>query len=574
MSGYPDGSFKPGNKITRAEAATVLDRAIAYISNTTPTNNVQGTADMILKNGMIYTVDTNDTTAEAIAVKNGKIIFVGSSADVEKYKGDKTQVIDLKGKMVLPGMTDSHLHSPGTMLTKLYNIDLNGVQTANETLQVIADYIKANPDLDAYYGSGYNIGAFSGEEAAKGPSKERLDAICADKPIYLVSYDGHSMWVNSKALELAGITKDTPNPEGGVIEKEANGELWGTLKESAKDLVPEQKFTDEQQLKAVNEFQKYMHSLGYTEINSMSGSRDQYVALDKSGKLKMYVNNATYIYPQQDFANQLKAAIAERKAYSSENYKLGTLKFFADGVVEGVTAYLTEPYEEAAGKENGMFLWDMDKLKDAFKQANANGFQIHVHAIGDAAIMNTLDALEYAKANVSAGDYRNCITHLQLVRPEDFKRFADLKVIAVTQPYWAFKEPNWWETVDSPFLGERAEKEYPMQSFIDAGAMITGSSDHPVTPINNPFWAIEVGVTRNLENADFYGVDDITNKNDPKYLSWSEERVSVKDMIKAFTINGAYQAFNDEITGSLKVGKNADMIVIDQNILTVDPLKN
>lgn len=532
-------------------------------------------ADMILTNGTVYTADASDTMAEAIAVKGEKIIFVGSSADAEKYKGDKTQVIDLKGEMVLPGMTDSHLHPPGAILTKLYSIDLNGVQKADQTMQIISDYVKAHPEMDAYFGSGYNIGAFSGEEAAKGPKKERLDAICPDKPIILRSYDGHSMWVNSKALEQAGITKDTPDPVGGVIERNAAGDPWGSLKESAEDLVPAQEFTEDQLINAADEFQKYMHGLGYTEVIGTPGGADEFLALDKQEKLKMYASNAIIMDPQADVTKQVQDAIKERDTYNKEgkNCKITTLKFLGDGVIEGVTAYLTEPYEKAAGKENGLFLWDMDKLKDAFTQANANGFQIHVHSIGDGSTKNVLDALEYAKANAPAGDYRNCITHLQLVRPEDIQRFADLKVIAVTQSYWAFKEPNWWETVDSPFLGARAEKEYPVESFFKAGVTVTGSSDYPVTPVNNPFWAIEVGVTRNLENADLYGVDDITSMDDPKYLSWPEERASVKNMIKAFTINAAYQAFNDKITGSIEVGKNADMIVVDQNILAVDPIK-
>lgn len=189
-------------------------------------------ADTVWTNGVIYTADEIDTFAEAVAAKDGVILFVGSAAGVEAYIGDSTVVVDLEGQFMLPGMTDSHIHAPGTILSQLYQIDLNGVLNETTTMDTIAGFVEEHPDLEIYYGDGFSIGAFSGEEVAKGPRKERLDEI-SDKPIIISSYDGHTRWLNSAAFEYFGITSDTVPPEGGVIEKTADGELWGTLKELA-----------------------------------------------------------------------------------------------------------------------------------------------------------------------------------------------------------------------------------------------------------------------------------------------------------------------------------------------------
>ena len=537
-------------------------------------------ADAVWTNGEIYTADENDTFVEAVAVKDGKIIFAGSAADAEAYIGSKTQVNDLDGKFMMPGMTDSHLHAPGTMMTALFEIDLNGILTEADTMKTIKDYVDGHPDMDVYYGSGFSIGAFSGQEVAKGPTKERLDAI-SDKPIIIMSYDGHVAWLNSAAFEYCGITKDTVPPAGGTIEKTADGELWGTLKELAQELLVPQEYTDEQFEEGYAAFIDSQVALGYVGLTDMTqgitavDQKDVFKAMDEAGELKMYITSNTVMDPNKDYEAQIDAAIEVRDSYQTETYKKISLKFFADGVIEGVTGYLLEPYTAASGKDNFVSepLWDPDTMKEAFKYALSKGFQIHVHSIGDAATRQTLDAFEYAQAENGDADYRNVITHNQLVADEDVLRFGELGIIASLQPYWAFKEPYWWEVVDQPLMGtERAESEYPMQSFIDAGAILVSSSDHPVTPINNPFWAIEVGVTRNLENAEYYGVEDITDMDDPTWLLDKTERVSLENMIKSFTINAAFQNFRDDISGSIEVGKYADFAVLDQNLFEINPI--
>ncbi len=561
--------------------------SIAPIPETTPepqpepveSNGVA--ADTVWINGDIYTADAQDTFAEAVAIKDGLILFVGTSEEAMVYVGEETRVHDLEGQLMLPGMTDSHLHAPGTILSQLYQIDLNGVLTESATMAAIEEYVAAHPNMEFYFGDGFSIGAFSGEEVAKGPRKERLDAI-TDKPMIISSYDGHTRWLNSAAFEYYGITADTPSPAGGVIEKTADGQLWGTLKELAIDLVPAQEFTEAQMHDAYVEFQEYMHSLGYVGITDMGSgilagtSDDPFAAMDKDNELNLYITKNTVMDPNMPFGPQLRQAMANRNEYTSPQYRYNSVKFFADGVVEGVTAYLLEPYAPEAEADDDFVshpLWSPEQMTEAFTAANAAGFQIHVHSIGDASTRQVLDAFEAALETNGAGDYRNVITHLQLVDQEDIARFAPLGVIANLQPYWAFKEPYWWEVVDEPLLGaERAEKEYPMQSFINAGALLVSSSDHSVTPYPIPFWAIEVGVTRNLNNAEFYEVDDITDMDDPTWLLAAEERVSLTDMVKSFTINGAIQNFREETTGSIEVGKNADFIIVSQNIFDVNPL--
>jgi predicted amidohydrolase YtcJ len=505
----------------------------------------------------------------------------GSNEEVEAYIGSKTVVTDLDGGFMMPGMTDSHLHAPGTMMTSLFEIDLNGILNEEKTMKTIEDYVAEHPDMDVYYGSGFSIGAFSGQEIAKGPTKERLDAI-SDKPIIIMSYDGHTAWLNSAGFELCGVTKDTIPPKGGTIEKTANGELWGTLKELAQELIPAHEFTDAQFEQGYKAFIEAQAALGYVGLTDMTTgitaaptNADILKDMDAAGELKMYVVQNTVMDPNKDFKEQIDAAVEKRANYGTETFKYSSLKFFADGVIEGVTGYLLEPYTAESGKTDFVSesLWTPENMQAAFAYALKNDFQIHVHSIGDAATRQTLDALEYAQKKNKGKEFRNVITHNQLVADEDIIRYGKLHVIASLQPYWAFKEPYWWEVVDQPLLGtERAETEYPMQSFIDAGAILVSSSDHPVTPVNNPFWAIEVGVTRNLENAEYYGVDDITDMDDPTWLLDKSERVSLENMIKSFTINGAYQNFRDVVSGSIEAGKYADFVILDQNLFEINPL--
>ncbi len=548
-------------------------------SNGTPVvvPSVQTSADTILENGTIYTIDDNNTVAEAIAVKDGKIIFVGSTEDAQAYKGTATQVVDLNGKIVMPGFIDAHVHAPGAKLTELFDIYLYESITKEQTLADIKAFIEVHPDQTEYWGSGYTVG-MAGD--SKGPKAEWLNEICSDKPIILTSNDGHNMWLNSKALEMNRITKDTPNPTGGLIQKDPDtGELWGSITDADSLITMSQTYTKKQQEEALKAFQESMNGWGYTSIMSIAPTSVDlkcYQDLENSGDLTLRVNLSQQIQLSQPFEPQFQSLINLRKNLNSNLINVTTAKYFADGVVEGMTGYLLEPYDAAAGLApdyRSEFYWDPDELGKYFARTMEEGFQIHVHSIGDAATKLVLDSMEFAQNANPTVDNRNVITHLQLVNDADKARFGKLEIIAALQPYWHFKEPEWWEYVDKIALGEdRAYQEYPVKSLLDNGALLTSSGDHPVSPVNNPFWAIESAVTRNLNNADYYGVEDIIDINDPTWLLNPEERISVQDIVKAYTRNGAYQLYRENTIGTLENGKYADMIVVDQDIFKINPL--
>lgn len=549
----------------------------SVIPTPTPIVSAEDAADTVLFNGTIYTIDKKNTVADAVAIKDGKILNVGKRADMNSFIGTTTKLVNLNGKVVMPGMVDAHGHAPGTALTELFDIYLYESITKDQTLADIKAFIDSHPDQNEYWGSGYTVG-MAGDP--KGPKAEWLDEICSDKPIILTSNDGHNLWLNSKALKMNGITKDTPNPEGGLIQKDpVTGELWGSLTDSFDLIKMMQTYTKEQEAEALKYFQDKMNAWGYTSFMSIAGTDVdlvRYKELEDNNKLTLRVNLSSKIVPGAPFEPQLQELKNIKKNLDSDLIDVTTAKYFADGVVEGMTAYLLEPYDAAMGLAPDYvseFYWNPDDLDKYFDRTMEEGFQIHVHSIGDASTRLVLDSMEYAQKQNSTIDNRNVITHLQVVDDADKPRFGELEIIAALQPFWHFKEPEWWEVVDRIALGyDRAWKEYPVKSLLDAGALLTASGDHPVSPVNNPFWAIEADVTRNLNNADYYGVDDITDINDPTWLLNPAERVSVMDMVKAYTINGAYQLYREDTVGSIEKGKFADMIVVDKDIFKVNPL--
>lgn len=535
-------------------------------------------ADTLFTGGVIYTVDAQNTIAQALAVKDGRIVFVGSDAEAAAYLGEETVAIDLEGRFMMPGLIDSHIHS---IMPSFFDFSLLGITTLEDTVASIAAYIEENPDKGEYNGFGYMTSLFTGDEGEKGPRKERLDEICPDKPLGILSFDGHAMWVNSKYLEVYGITYETESPKGGVLEKDDEAKaVWGTLKDAAIALGNPEPYDHETLRTELPTFLSSLNSYGYTSImtlpafGTMPVPFDAYRALEDEGLLTMRVHGATSVMDfrwEEDIGRMLET----KEKYESNLVKMNTVKFFMDGVVDARTAYLLEPYNDVDSL--GMVGWDTETLSVVYAKVNEAGFQIHTHAIGDGALRMSLDALEYAKENAPEGDYRNAITHLQVVNGADIPRLGELGVVAVSQPFWHYKAPEYWDVVEYAAIGERAEHMYPMKSFQDTGAVITASSDYPVTADPNPFVAMEVGVTRNLpgnaEELAAYGLQPITDMDDPAALLWPEERLTIQDMIRAYTANGAYLLFAEDETGSLEVGKQADMVILDKNLLEIAPLE-
>lgn len=547
-------------------------------SSPNPTGGTNGspvegeTADLIFRNAHVQTMVNENDVAEAVAIRNNTIIYVGDNAGVESYIDDATEVIDLAGKFLSPGFIDSHIHAPATWLDKLFNIYLGDVSSNEEYLAAIKEFVDTHPDQDAYFGRPFMLNTYQKADGSNpGPSKTDLDAISMDKPIVITDVSGHSCWVNSKALELAGITADTPNPEGGVIYRDENGEPSGTLTDTAYDLIQEavpSVTTVEQMEEALPKFMEEANSYGITGITNVTrGGLDiseLYNRLDNAGDLSVRMRVVTTMDPAYKYDDVL-AAIDKAAAYESEMVMANTVKIFYDGVTESGTAVMLEPYLESAGLGatwHGEPIWTEEQFTQMVEGFDAKGIQIHVHAIGDGAVNGTLNAYDSAAEVNGKRDARHTITHVCAIKRDDIARMADLDVIASLQFLWMYGDPLY--ELEAAYIGEdRALAMYPTKDMWDSGVLITGASDAPVTPYV-VLDEIEVGVTRNSP----YPEEDTTDM-----YRWKEQGLSAYQMLEAYTKNAAYQNFMEDLVGSIEVGKRADLVVLDQNILEVEPNK-
>lgn len=520
-------------------------------------------ADLILKNGYIYTVDGRSSIAESVAIKKGKIAFVGNNIDANKFIGSNTQIIDLDGQLMLPGFMDAHCHSISSY--RYFNeLNIYGLKTYKEVQDVIKKYIVEHPEAKYIKGRGWSDTSFPGN----GPDKKMIDEIVDHIPVSFSSDGGHAVWVNSKTLDLAGINAHTANTVGGVVERyPGTNEPNGTLRENAASLVSFvfPSYTIENLMSGLIQYQKMANSFGITNIHDAyldagSDETEAFRTLEKNHRLNIRVRASLYVDPQQS-TEQIQLLLDERKKNTNALFQTNSAKIFMDGVIEGGTAFLKEPYKTQPDNY-GKLLWNLDSLNKMCIALEREHFQIHVHSIGDAATAVTLDAFEAAAIHNGMRDRRNSITHLQLLDKSDFKRFNKLNVIAITQPYWFIKD-DYYYNIQIPYLGqERADKEYPMKSFYDAGVIVASSSDFPVTIPCNPLNAIQYGITRNK-----------STNNDPKETLWPEESVTLEQMIRSFTINAAYANFMEKETGSIEVGKSADLIILNKNLFKISPLE-
>jgi predicted amidohydrolase YtcJ len=506
--------------------------------------------DLLLTGGPVYTVDDARSVGEAVGIKAGRIAAVGPAGEVERLAGRSTRVIELEGRTVLPGFQDAHLHPlDGGLLAIVCN--LHETRSAEECLQAIVDYASAHPEREWISGDGWSMDFFPGGN----PDKERLDAVVPDRPVYLENRDGHTAWVNSRALELAGIRRNTLDPPDGRIQRGVKGEPSGALHEGAMSLVSAlvPPTSQAEWEAALRKAQEELHALGITAWQDgvvTAETLPAYRAVADRGELTVRAEG-NLLWNRTRGEEQLEDLVALREEGSLGRLRIRGAKIFVDGVLENFTGALLEPYE---GTDNlGLGMHEPEELKRMVTLLDGHGFQVHMHTIGDRAVREALDAVEAAQRENGRRDARHHLAHIQLVHPDDQARFAGLGVVANAQPYWAAAS-RYVNELTLPFIGEeRARYHYPFASLHRAGAQLAFGSDWTVSTAD-PLAQIEVAVTR-VEHP---------NRDTEPLLP--EEALDLDTAVAAFTRGSAYVNCLEEETGTIEPGKFADLVVLDRDL--------
>jgi len=529
-------------------------------------------ADTVLRGGAIYTVDAARSWAEALAIRDGEIVFVGKDAGVVSQIGPETTVIELDGKMVLPGFQDSHIHPVSAHLkTKMCN--LRGLIGRTAYLEKIRECVQDDPDSEWIRGSGWSHAAFDDDNR---PDKKLLDEIVPDRAIILGSYDGHSVWANSKAMELSAVDESTEDPPSGIIERypDSREPIGLFLEDPAIKLInaaaPD--FTDEDRFQALLEVQSYLNSLGITsvqdawvELNNVGlyGTLPAYQRAAAEGRLSMRVVAALYWRPTKGM-EQLERMKQIRSNAGNGNFRATSVKIWQDGVMHTHTSKLLEDYADRPG-ERGLSMFEQERLNQVVAALDAEGFQVHIHADGDGALRESLDAFEFARKQNGKRDSRHHVAHLELVHPDDIPRLRKLGVIANVQPLWSTSRYYIGDLINVK-LGEKRKRWMEInRSFLEEGVTVAYGSDWFVTS-PDPMDLIEAAVTR-IRPA--LPLDD---KRTAEPMLPGEE-VTLGDAIASYTINGAFANHQEESTGSLEVGKLADIVVLEKNLFDVEPVR-
>ncbi|MDA7571291.1 amidohydrolase [Porticoccaceae bacterium] len=525
----------------------------------------QVSADLILFDGKVYTVDANRSWAEAVAVIDGKIAYVGSSSGAKKYKGPNTRLVDLDGKMVLPGFQDAHVHPIEAGMAYL-GCSLHDGKSVEDYVLIVKECAQQSPEATFIDGGGWTMDLF--EDGL--PDKRLLDEVVSDRPVILKSASGHQLWVNSKTLKIAGIDAETPDPPRGRIDRYKNSkEPSGSLQEnSAMNLAFSTRpaYSADQMQAALQFGQHYLNQYGVTTLQDALLKLDgneayvggpTYMAMDRAGDLTIRVVGAL-VWNTDSGLEQLSRITDARERFKTPLFSAPSVKIWLDGVMEVHTAALLAPYSDREDGYSGELLIKPEQLDVVVSQLDALGFQIHFHAIGDAAVRQSLDSLELARQKNGVRDSRHHMSHIQLFDPADIPRLETLNVVANFQPYWAWADKFITELTIPKLGADRSKWLYPIRSVLDTGAVVAFGSDWFVTS-GNPLLGIETAITRR---------DPLTNFSDP-FLE--DERINLADAIEAYTINSAYVNFIDDETGSIEEGKLADLIVLDNNLFELAP---
>ncbi|MGW7728288.1 amidohydrolase [Streptomyces canus] len=517
------------------------------------------TADLVLTGGPVHTVDPARSRATAVAVRDGRIAAVGHD-EVRELIGPRTEVVDLGGKLLLPGFQDAHVHPQGAGL-ELGLCHLADTVDPAEYLRRIKAYADQHPEAGWITGGGWSLEAFPGGA----PTAAALDAIVPDRPVFLPNRDHHGAWVNSRALERAGIDSRTPDPVDGRIERDADGNPTGMLQEGAVHLVgrlvPDP--TPQEQLAALLRAQAVLHSYGVTAwqdaivgayANMTDPAPSYHAALDR-GLLTARVVGALW-WDRERGAEQIPEVVARREELNRGRFRATTVKVMQDGIAENHTAAMLDPYLTGCGcstDNSGISFVEPGELRKYVTELDASGFQVHFHALGDRAVREALDAVESARASNGWRGTRHHLAHLQVVHPHDIPRFRALGASANLQMLWAAHEPQ-MDELTLPFLGaERGTRQYPFGDLLRAGATLAAGSDWPVSS-PDPLQAIHVAVNRISPGAP---------QGTPEFLP--EQRLDLGTALAAYTAGSAYVNHLDDIAGSITVGKSADLVVLDRD---------
>jgi predicted amidohydrolase YtcJ len=507
-------------------------------------------ADLVLV-GDVYTVDAARSWAGAVAVSGDRIVGVGTEADVRERFGSAASL--MTGAAILPGFQDAHVH-PSVGGRNLLNVNLDDLATKEGYLERIRAFADANPELDWIVGGGWYNPVFASTE---GPRKEDLDAVVADRPVFLLNTDVHAAWANTKLLEIAGISSETPDPWDGYFVRDPDGTPTGCLQEGAAydvlhRVVP--RSSTEVWEEYLRTAQRELHALGITGWQDAWVEGDllrAYRALDDDGQLTMRVVAALW-WDRHQGLEQIHDLENMREWGTAGRVRATTVKIMLDGCPESCTASMLDPFEGPFGEEHGAGIQFLDAkdLNEAVVALDAAGFQVHQHALGDRAVRSALDAVEAARSSNGTNDHRHHVAHLQLPQPSDVPRLRELGVVANVQPYWSQPDPL-MEQMTKPRVGERAAHLYPIGDIRKSGAVLCFGSDWPVsTP--NPFLEMEVAVTRAVPGG-----------SDGPVLA-PEQRIDLQAAIAAFTRGSAFVNHDDD-AGSIEEGKRADLVVLDRN---------
>jgi len=514
-------------------------------------------ADAVLLHARIYTVNAHQPWAEALAIRDSRIVAVGTEQQIEKYRGPSTRVIDAGGHLVLPGFTDCHIHFMDGSLS-LERINLDDVKTIAGIQQRVKEFAAAHPKDPWILGRGWSYDVF-GKTAL--PDKKYLDQVVPDRPVLLEGYDGHTYWVNSKALAAAGITRNTPDPPNGKIVRDAQGEPTGALKEDAaaelvERVVPQP--TREQRLQALLQGMAAANRAGLVRVHSAGGDFAYLDLLDElrqQGRLTLRFYVSDIARPPELTSAEISKLGQARAKYHDEWISGGAVKFFLDGVIESHTAAMLQPYTDDPS-QSGKLFWDPAKYKQAVAELNGRGFQVFTHAIGDRSVRLALDAYQDSYRRSSVKDLRDRVEHIETISAADIPRFGQLGVIASMQPLHAYPDADTLK-VWSPNIGpERTSRAWVWHSILASGGHLAFGSDWPVVTLN-PWPGVQTALTRE------------TAEGTPAGGFVPGERITLAQTIAAYTLGAAYAGHREKTEGSLEPGKVADLIVLDQDLFTI-----